>query len=209
MTALKSSLVLLAMAGLLGGCSAMNEQACQSADWRTVGFEDGSQGRPVGTIGAYRQSCGKHGITPDLDAYRAGHDAGVVEYCKPSRGFEVGHSGAAYQGVCPTAMEGEFVAGYNQGRHLFELESAVRQIDSQIAGSQREQQNIRGELTSIAATMVAVDTTAEQRVLLVGRTAELGRRYGELTQVIEQLTRDRVGHERELVDYQQTLARAY
>jgi len=209
MAALKSSLVLLAVSALLGGCTAMSEQACQSADWRTVGFEDGTQGRPVGTIGNYRQSCGKHGIAPDLDAYRAGHEAGVAEYCKPSRGFEVGHSGAVYQGVCPAPTEPDFVAAYNTGRHLYELESAVRQIDAQIAGSQREQQDIRGELTSIAATMVAADTTAEQRVLLVGRTAELGRRYGELTGVIDQLTRDRVGHERDLRAYQQTLAQAF
>ena len=33
------------------GCSGMSEQACVSADWRTVGFEDGTLGRSEAGIG--------------------------------------------------------------------------------------------------------------------------------------------------------------
>jgi hypothetical protein len=76
----------------------------------------------------------------------------------------------------------------------------------QIASNYREQESIRGELTGIAASMVATETTAEQRVYMVSRTAELGRRYGELTEATKTLERQRVEHERELRDYQQTLA---
>ena len=42
---------------LLAGCSGMSEQACATADWRTVGFEDGTAGRSEGSIGRYRQQC--------------------------------------------------------------------------------------------------------------------------------------------------------
>ena len=54
--------------------------------------------------------------------------------------------------------------------------------------------------------MVAIETTAEQRIYMVSRTAELGRRYGELTEATKTLERQRANHERELRDYQQTLA---
>jgi hypothetical protein len=199
------SLLCIAIVGI-AGCAGMSEQACVSADWRTIGFEDGTLGRSEASIGRYRQQCGEHGVTPDLDAYRAGHAQGVLTYCRVNHGFEVGHSGAAYQGVCPANMEADFLAEYNAGRHLFELESVLRSIDGRIAGNYRAQESIKQELTKIAATMIAVDTTAEQRVALVTRSADLGRRYGQLTTEIEQLQRDRAVQERDLYDYQQTLA---
>jgi hypothetical protein len=200
---------LAATAGVLvtlAGCAGMSEQACLTTDWRTVGFEDGSLGRSETHIATYRKACSDHGIAPDLEAYRAGHAQGVEVYCRPGNGFEVGHSGAVYQGVCPAGAEKDFVAAYNSGRRLYELESALHSVEAQIASNYYEQENIRGELTTIAASMVATETTAEQRIYMVSRTAELGRRYGELTEATKTLERQRAEHERELREYQQTLA---
>ena len=121
-------------------------------------------------------------------------------------GFEAGHSGAVYQGVCPKNLEPEFLANYNSGRRLYEFESAVRNIDAQIASNNYEQERIRGELTSIAAAMISKDTKPEDRVLMVSRSAELGRRYGELTNATQSLTAERAVKDRELHDYQQTMS---
>jgi hypothetical protein len=191
---------------VMAGCSGMSEQACVSADWRTVGFEDGTLGRSEATIGRYRQQCADHGVTPNLESYRAGHAEGVQIYCRESNGFAVGHSGAAYQGVCPADLERAFLAEYNAGRRLHELESALASVDARIAGNYRAQDNIKQELTDIAAKMIATDTTPEQRVAMVTRSADLGRRYGELTTEIQQLERDRALAERALLDYRETLA---
>ena len=201
----RTTLLCAALLGL-AGCAGMSEQACVSADWRTIGFTDGSLGRSVSTIGTYSQQCGEHGVTPDLNAYRAGHTEGVQTYCRASNGFEIGHSGASYQGVCPANLERDFLPEYNAGHHLYELESALHNADARIAGDYRAQDSIKTELTQIAATMIAVDTTAEQRVHLVTRSAELGRHFGELTREIEELQRDRARFERDLLDYQRTLA---
>jgi hypothetical protein len=194
--------VMLAVAG----CAGMSEQACITSDWRTVGFEDGSLGRSEAMIGNYRKQCAEHGVSPDLDAYRAGHAEGVQTYCRAGNGFEVGHSGAAYQGVCPANLEAGFVAEYNTGRRLHDLEWALQRVDSQIASNYREQENIRGELTRIGVSMIASDTTTEQRLLMVSRSAELGRRYGELTAQTKSLEDERVVHDIELREFQQTLA---
>lgn len=204
------ALSLAVVAALLGaGCSGMSEQACVTADWRTVGFEDGTLGRSEATIGRYRQQCADHGVAPDLDSYRAGHAEGVRLYCRESNGFGVGHSGATYQGVCPADLEPAFVAEYNSGRRLHDLESALASVDGRIASNYRAQEGIKQELTEIATAMIAVDTTAEQRVAMVTRSAELGRRYGELTSEIERLQRDRALAERDLLDYRATLAAAF
>ena len=201
----RTTLLCAALLGL-SGCAGMSEQACVSADWRTIGFTDGSLGRSESTIGTYSHQCGEHGVTPNLDAYRAGHADGVQTYCRASNGFDVGHSGASYQGVCPANLERDFLPEYNAGHHLYELESALRGADARIASDYRAQESIKTELTSIAATMIAVDTTAEQRVHLVTRSAELGGHFGELTREIEQLQRDRARFERDLLDYQRSLA---
>jgi hypothetical protein len=190
----------------LAGCAGMSEQACLTSDWRTVGFEDGSVGRSEAMIANYRKQCAEHGVQPNLDAYRTGHAQGVEVYCRAGNGFDVGHSGAAYQGVCPTNLEPEFLANYNSGHRLYELESGVRNIDAQIASNNYEQERIRGELTSIAAAMIANDTKPEDRVLMVSHSAELGRRYGELTNETRSLTEERVGKDRELREYEQTLS---
>jgi hypothetical protein len=200
---------LCAVALVFAGCSGMSEQACVTADWRTVGFEDGTLGRSAANIGSYRNACAEHGVAPNLDEYRAGHAEGVEIYCRDSNGFAVGHSGAVYQGVCPADLEAGFVSEYNAGRRLYELESALRNVDARIASNYRAQENIKQELTSIAASMVAADTTTEQRVAMVTRSADLGRRYGELTTEIRELERDRAVAERALLDYQQTLAATF
>jgi hypothetical protein len=198
-----------AVAYLVAGCSGMSEQACVTADWRTVGFEDGTLGRSEATVGRYRQQCAEHGVAPDLDSYRAGHGDGVRVYCRASNGFAVGHSGASYQRVCPADMEAGFVAEYNAGRRLHDLESTLANVDSRIASSYRAQDNIKQELTDIAAKMIASDTTAEQRVAMVTRSADLGKRYGELTTEIRDLERERALAERELLDYRETLAATF
>lgn len=199
----------LGLAFTLTGCAGMSEQACVTADWRTIGFEDGTLGRSPATIGSYRQQCADHGVAPDLESYRAGHAEGVVTYCRASNGFAVGHSGAAYQGVCPAPLEAAFVDEYNAGRRLYELESALRSVDARIAGNYRTQENIKQELASITATIIASETTVEERARLVTRSADLGRRYGELTNEIPQLERERAQHERALLDYRQTLAAGF
>jgi hypothetical protein len=57
--------------------------------------------------------------------------------------------------------------------------------------------------------MIASETTGEERVAMVTRSAELGRRYGELTSEIEQLQRERALAERDLLDYRATLAATF
>ena len=191
---------------VLAGCSGMSEQACLTTDWRTVGFEDGTFGRSVANIGSYRNACADYGVAPDLEAYRAGHAEGVEIYCRESNGFAVGHSGATYQGVCPANLEAAFVSEYNAGRRLHDLESALRNADARIASNYRAQESIKRELAENVAKTIATDTTPEQRVALVMRSADLGKRFGELTTEIQQLERDRALAESALLDYEQTLA---
>jgi hypothetical protein len=190
----------------LVGCAGMSEQACLASDWQTVGFEDGASGRPVASIGGYRQQCAKHGVAPDLASYRAGHAAGIESYCRASRGFDVGRNGGTYQGVCPAGLETDFLAAYHSGRRLYDLEASVRSIDARLAGNARAQESIRQELTQIGVTMASDETSAEQRVQLVARAAELGKRHGEISTENGSLQEERAIVALELDEYRETLA---
>ena len=207
MTISRTALVLV-IAGL-AGCAGLSEEECLSMDWETVGFEDGARGRPVQSISNYRQACGEHGVTADLNGYRSGHSQGVEVYCRPVRGFDEGRRGARYQGVCPAEYEPDFLEAYNSGRHLYQLESAVAQIDRQIAANHAEQDGIERRLTEIGVAMVSEGTSAEERLLMVTESAQLGERYGQLSTEIDALERERVAREIELNDYQQTLAYSF
>jgi hypothetical protein len=92
---------------------------------------------------------------------------------------------------------------------LHELESALSSLDSRIASNYRAQESIKQELTDIGVRMIATDTTTEQRLAMVTRSAELGRHHGQLTTEIKNLERDRALAERALLEYRATLAAAF
>lgn len=198
--------VLLGVLLVATGCAGMSEQACLVSDWRTVGFEDGAAGRLVSTIGTYRQQCANHGVAPDLERYRAGHEAGLETFCRPSRGFDVGRRGGTYQGVCPTDLEPDFLAAFHSGKRLYDLEATVRSIDTRIAGNASAQERIKQELTQLGVTIAGDEASTEQRLQLVARVAELGKRYGEITHESDALKAERAIAALALEDYRETLA---
>jgi len=200
--AIAASIITLA----LGGCATMNEQECLVTDWRTVGFEDGARGRPPESIGNYRQACAKHGVTPDLESYRSGHADGLESFCQPVKGFNYGRSGATYQGVCPADLEYGFLPAYNDGRQLYELESAVRAADSQIAQRKRALASIKKQITDNEAAIVTEGTSAAERVTLLADTKELSRQHGVIEAEIVELERDRAVRAQALFEYRNTLA---
>ena len=193
----------------LTGCAAMNEQACLATDWRSVGFEDGVAGVSAGNIGSYRQACTKHGVSPDLVAYRAGHDDGVRLYCRAANGFEVGRRGRHYQGVCPADLEAGFLAAYADGRELYELESALRSVENQIASRHRRLIELRDGLVSASAEIIADETTEDRRGELLVSMAAMTKEQVRIANEIEDLEIERALRESDLYAYRETLAASF
>jgi len=198
--------VLAVLSATLAGCAGMSEQACLSTDWQTVGFEDGVAGRSPATISRYRQSCADYGIAPDLAEYRAGHDAGVQTYCRPGNGFEVGRSGYQYGGVCPADLEPEFLAAYNEGRQLYELEAALIAVDSQIAARTHRSEDLAAEIVTVTSTIIASETTPERRAELMLRAAAIGQEQGRIGKEIEELRVERSQREADLDAYRRQVS---
>lgn len=190
---------------LLGACSSMSPEECNATDWAAVGFEDGSRGMTSDYFANHREACAKHGITADFRAYQAGRDEGLVQYCQPGRGYELGTRGVRYLGVCDVALEEEFLDAYRVGHELYELRSNVNNANSRIAAKEHELERIRVLIRDKEALLIAAETTTAERVLLLADIRDLSVRAGSIQTDIEALIAERARHERELENYQNTV----
>jgi uncharacterized protein DUF2799 len=191
---------------VLAGCSAMGRSECEVSDWRSVGFEDGARGASVARIGDYRKACAKHGVTPDLEAYRAGYAQGVETYCHAANGFNLGSSGGTYGGMCPAELEGDFLNGYQSGHQLYELTAAVNVVSSQIAGKRHALRELKEAQAEKEAALLDKDTPDNERVLLAKDIYELGRRQGAIENEIGALQRELGARQEELDKFRESLA---
>jgi hypothetical protein len=200
------ALVVLALTLCVSGCASMSADECVASDWHTIGFEDGSRGYTATRLGDHRKACAKHGIAPDFVAYRAGHEEGVRDFCRPSRGFRLGSGGGNYNGVCSTDLEPAFLDAYNSGYHLYNLRSRVDSATHQIGTRENELEAVKVRIRETEAALISRETTMEARVLLLADLKELSERTGELQAEIDLLHEDRVRHEIELASYEAVLA---
>lgn len=195
----------LALVGL-NGCASMSGDECMTSDWSAIGYEDGSRGYTDDRLAKHRKACAKHGITPDFAAYQSGRDRGLVQYCQPGRGFNVGANGGQYYGVCRVDLEADFLDAYNAGYHLHTLRSNVSSANSQIYSKERELDNIEKDVIRIGAALVASDISTEDRILLLADLKNSSERAGQLETEIKELIDYRARAEVELQQYQVVVA---
>jgi len=127
---MKKTCVLLA---LLAGCASLDKDECRTADWYAVGLEDGARGRALDRLGDHRRACAEHGVTPHTERYLAGRNEGLRSFCTYERGYSQGRAGQGYSGACPKETAGGFLAGYQRGRELHELNRRLEEARKEIA----------------------------------------------------------------------------
>jgi hypothetical protein len=168
----RSSAVLCAML-ILAGCAGMDKSQCVTADWRTIGFEDGVVGKNESAIGEYRQDCAEHGVAPNLTAYRRGHAEGAERFCTRNNGFKVGRSGASYQNSCPTPLEPGFLVGFRDGQQLYQLQRAVSSARNALDKQQRELTKMEKDIVVKTELLVADGLKKDERITLLNEIESL------------------------------------
>ncbi len=201
-----ATISMAAAALVLSGCATMSEDECLTSDWHAIGYEDGSRGYTMEQFSNRRQACAKHGVTPDFQAYQSGRNDGLVSFCQPSRGYNLGVSGGTYHGVCDVALEEEFLDAYRVGQQLYGLRSNVQVANNRIYSKERELERVESEIRSKEALLISDDTTTEDRVVLLADLKDLSERTGELETEVQQLIADRARFEMELAEYEATVA---
>lgn len=190
----------------LGACSSMSPEECAATDWSAIGYEDGARGLSSDYFANHRKACAKHGVTADFRAYQDGREEGLLEFCQPGRGYNLGLRGGAYGGVCDAGLEEEFLDAYKLGYQLYTLRSNVNQTNSRIAASERELEAIHSTVRNKQARLIAEETTVQDRVLILADLEELSERTGEIETEIAILIEERAHHEAELAQYENSVA---
>ncbi len=178
----------LLVAGLaVTGCATLNKSECSTADWRTIGFEDGARGASASLIGKHREACAKHGIVVDLAAYRQGRDEGLRQYCRAQNGFRLGERGVAYNGMCPADLEPEFRSAYEAGKRVHDAASSVRYAANRLREKERQLAHVKSMRHTKQAELVSKGVSNARRAELVAETLELVRDQGAIEAEISQL----------------------
>ncbi|MDF2181450.1 DUF2799 domain-containing protein [Neptuniibacter sp. CAU 1671] len=110
------STALILGAFILSGCASLNQQQCELSDWQKLGEQDGKRGYPATRLETYQSDCAEFFIEPDANAYLAGRQQGLADFCTESSGFEAGWADLPYQNVCQGEAEAAFLRGYLRGR---------------------------------------------------------------------------------------------
>jgi hypothetical protein len=169
----KLILPLIMGAVFLNGCSSMSEEECLTADWYTIGFEDGSRGLVASAIGEHRKDCAEYGVAPDLEAYSQGRDRGLLEYCHARRGFTEGRSGTTYQGVCPAETEDDYLAGYSVGRQIHDMEQELGKLKSTFGEAKRELRRNESRTKELEKKVVSDESTEDERKAYLAELRQL------------------------------------
>ena len=128
LTKIKNILILSFVALLVTSCSTLSKNECKTANWNTIGYEDGTNGYQASRIGEHRSACADYGIRPNLNAYTEGRKKGLQQFCIPSTAYNKGLHGYRYNGVCANYNERAFLAAYNHGLSVYKAKNVLNKL---------------------------------------------------------------------------------
>ncbi len=138
-------LVVLPMIAL-AGCATMSADQCATADWRALGFGDGSRGETLVKAARREDACADHGYAMNRAVYDNGRHAGLALYCTSQVAYGLGESGRSYTGVCVAHDEVGFLVAYKRGLELYAFTSAVSSAGSALRSAQNRFDELDGAL---------------------------------------------------------------
>ncbi len=155
------------MAAVLQGCSSMNQSECVHADWQLIGQADASKGMHSSVLDEYRSDCAEYAVVPERDAYFLGYQEGLKQFCTRSSGFYHGKKGSKYQGICPVALETEFLEGYHPGYELFMISDVMTQLRVSVSDAERDIRKLRKLISSKEQLLISDKSTPVDRTRLL------------------------------------------
>jgi hypothetical protein len=202
------AVVILALSGCASG---MSKNECLYADWQAIGYEDGANGRSASAISSRRTACAdKAEVTPDMEAYLAGRDRGLEQFCRPANGFNYGSRGYAYSGVCQGRSEREFVDAYEQGLTLHGLVANYDAASRALAAAHKDLDNLDHQIAHAQAALVNPATPNPARIDHLAELKTLYARRDKVRDAIPNLARDVDYAEGELASFRRDISdRAY
>jgi hypothetical protein len=185
----------------------MDKAECRTADWRSVGYEDGRKGLSETALGSHRKACADHGVTPDFTAYMDGHGRGIAQFCRPQNGYRLGTNGYRYGGVCPAALEAAFLDAHADGFGLYKRRATVNRLRKRINRKHNRSKTIERLLANKTASLISHRTLPSQRLTIGVEIKQLTEERFQIERSIEELEIDLEQARRDYQGYSESLAR--
>tara|TARA_R110002096_G_scaffold416576_3_gene619560 strand:+ start:4771 stop:5346 length:576 start_codon:yes stop_codon:yes gene_type:complete len=187
----------------------MNENECLVADWRTIGYQDGSQGRSEQWLERRGEACAEFGVAPNMEEYLGGRVQGLSAFCQPRRGFDMGLRGNRYDNVCPQNLEGAFLYAYQDGRGLRDRRANVNAIEQELNDTIGELDALDKQITADTVFLATGEITAQERIDLALNLKDMAERSGHLHERLPQIEADLNAAHYDLDQYRANIAQKY
>ena len=190
LTLIKNIFMLSAISLLIPACSTLNKDECKAANWKTIGYEDGTKGYPASRIGQHRSACAQHSIQPDLNAYTEGRKKGLNYYCIPSTGYKKGLYGYSYNGLCAGYNEHAFLDAYKHGLSIYREEKKLNHLKASYEEEQRYIESLEIKLHDKEDILVSGRLSKVKALILLNKTKEISEDLGRSKSNLELLSED-------------------
>jgi len=151
---------------LLGfsSCATMNKSECLEADWQVIGLEDGAGGRELSYISHHRKACAEHGVTPNLEQYNIGREAGLKQYCTYKNGYRLGSRGFSNSDVCQGELKGPHSTGFNRGREIYDMGKEIGHMVKHLESKEAELAGINIEIQRVESHLISKAGSRADRI---------------------------------------------
>lgn len=171
-------------------CSTLNKSECLTADWKTIGYEDGTKGYKASRISQHRSACAEYGIRPDLNAYTIGRKEGLHHYCIPTTAYKKGLYGYSYNGVCAGYNEKVFLDAYYDGLEIYKEKNILNKMKSDYAKEESYISSLELELHEKEHILISGHLTKVKALILLNETKDIAEELGKAKSNLELLSYD-------------------
>jgi hypothetical protein len=175
-------------AQILSGCATLTKEQCINAEWYSIGYEDGLDGRPRSRLGQHREACAEYGVAPEPAKYLSGYEKGLTAFCVPHNGYRAGMAGRSIRVTCPAALSRDFSAAYAYGKRIHAAARSCREQKKAVNSKTRELEELRSRARQVEQELIAGKEPNRGR--LMARSRELARREMQLEREIARLEAD-------------------
>ena len=196
----KNILSLIGISIFISSCSTLNKEECTTANWKTIGYEDGTKGYPASRVGQHRSACAEYGIRPNLDTYTAGRKKGLIHYCIPTVGYKKGLYGNSYTGVCVNHSEKIFLDAYDYGIKIYQQKVILSKMRDDYSNNENYILSLENEIHEKEHEIVSGRLSKYKALTLLNETRDMAEELGRVKSNLDLLQED-ISQQSEHINY--------
>lgn len=130
--------LLMGCAGVLAACNSLSKKDCLAGNWQAIGYSDGVNGYSPNRVADHAKSCAEYHVSPDIEAWEVGRQAGLKHYCTAENAARLGRQGRRVNEVCPSESRAELRRFNDMGLRIYRIRSEIMANREELAQLRHE-----------------------------------------------------------------------